>query len=145
MRAWPVLAAALLATGCAASVRSDTSPGAVAPSAAVERFLQLASESDYAGMGWVFGTVEGSVMRRDQPDEVERRMYAIADVLRNTGYAIRGESPIPGRTGSAVRVLVDLMRQGEPVPVPFVTVRGPADRWFVEQVELEAVTSASSG
>lgn len=137
------LLALLLLTACAtaAAPAAKSTPGAPAPSAAVERFLQLARDKDYAEMGYLFGTAEGPVMRRDPAPQVERRMYGIATVIRNEGYTIRGEEPIPGRLGAAVRVNVQL-RQGNRRPnVPFVAVRGPDSRWFVEQVALDAVTS----
>ncbi|HEV2147252.1 MAG TPA: hypothetical protein VGR37_07600 [Longimicrobiaceae bacterium] len=135
--------AALLLAACASArpPAPRSTPGAPAPSAAVERFLQLAAEKDYAEMGYIFGTEKGAVMYRDPPGQVERRMYGIANVLQNEGYTIRGEEPIPGRMGSAVRVTAQL-RQGNRRPdVPFVVVRGPDSRWFLEQVGLEAVTS----
>ena len=116
-------------------------PGAPAPSAAVERFLRLAQEKDYVQMGWLFGTVEGPVMRRDPSSDVEKRMYALATVLQNQGYTIRGEEPIPGRIGAAVRVNVSLQQGNRRPEVPFVAVRGPDARWFVEQVAVEAITS----
>ena len=81
-------------------------------------------------------------MRRDPASDVEKRMYALATVLQNQGYTIRGEEPIPGRIGAAVRVNVQLQQGNRRPEVPFVAVRGPDARWFVEQVAVEAITSA---
>lgn len=138
------LAVLLLAAACASAPPppQQGTAGAPAPSAAVERFLQLSRDKDYVQMGWLFGTTEGAVMRRDPASDVEKRMYALATVLQNQGYTIRGEEPIPGRIGAAVRVNVQLQQGNRRPEVPFVAVRGPDARWFVEQVGVEAITSA---
>jgi hypothetical protein len=138
------LALLLLSAACASAppAPQQGTPGAPAPSAAVERFLRLSQDKDYVQMGWLFGTAEGAVMRRDPASDVEKRMYALATVLQNQGYTIRGEEPIPGRIGAAVRVNVQLQQGNRRPEVPFVAVRGPDARWFVEQVAVEAITSA---
>lgn len=137
-----ILAVLFLAACASAPPASRSTPGAPAPSAAVERFLQLARDKDYAEMGYLFGTAQGPIMRRDPAGEVERRMYGLATVLQNSGYVIRGEEPVAGRMGAAVRVMVQLQQGNRKPDVPFVAVRGPDSRWFVEQVGVEAVTSA---
>ncbi len=133
----------LLGTGCGRSVPPPKStPGAPAATEAVERFLRLAAARDYVEMGWIFGTRQGPIIQRDPPPEVERRMFALAQVLEYQRFEIGGESPIPGSVGSSVRVDVRLQNRGRTYDVPFTTVRGPNDRWFVEQVALEAITGA---
>ncbi|MBV9774284.1 MAG: hypothetical protein JO040_10065 [Gemmatimonadetes bacterium] len=135
------LVLALLA-GCSQAVAGARGPtGAPAPAAAAESFMRLAGEKDYTGMGRVFGTTKGSVLQRDPAGDVERRMYAMASVLQNEGFTIRGEEPVPGRVGAAVRSMVRITHNGRATDVPFTMVRGPEGRWYVEEVGLEAVTS----
>lgn len=132
---------ALLA-GCAGRLTPPPGGiGAPAPGAAVERFLQLAAAREYLQMGWVFGTAEGPVLRRDPAPEVEQRMYALATVLENGGYTVgRGEA-VPGRVSGAQRFHVVLRQEGGgEVVVPLVAVRGGGGRWLVEQVDVPAVT-----
>lgn len=103
--------------------------------------MQLVGDQDYIGMGWVFGTERGPIIRRDPPRDVERRMAAIANIMQNEGYVVRSQSPVPGRIGGAFRFDVALTTAGREVVVPFTTVRGPGERWFVEEVRLEAITT----
>lgn len=141
LRLLPVL---FLLAGCASTAPPPQStPGAPAAPAAVERFLQAAAAKDYVEMGWSFGTHEGSIFRRDPPADVERRMYALATVLQHDAVEIRDQAPVAGRTGDAVRLLVRLNNAGRRYDVPFTAVRGPEGRWFVEQVDVEAVTGKS--
>jgi hypothetical protein len=140
-RVLTILSALVLLVSCGPRMMgSGGVPGAPAPPAAVERFLQLASESDYAGMGWVFGTADGAIMQRDPPGQVEQRMYALASLLEYDSFVVGVGSPVPGRTGDALRFDVQIRRGFETLQVPFVVVRGPQTRWYVEQLEVEALT-----
>ena len=129
----------LAAAGGAQAQQPAPAPGGAAPAAAVERFLRLAQAKNYREMGSVFGTESGPVVNRDGVPEVERRMYAIATILENERFVIRSEDPIPGRTGTAVRVMVDIIKDNRTRQVPFVAVRS-GEAWLVEQVDLERIT-----
>lgn len=131
-----------LITGCAGRLNPPPEgPGAMAAPIAVERFLQLGAERAYIQMGWVFGTQSGPIIRQYPRPEVEQRMYAIASVLRHDSFVVGPGSPVPGRMGTAERFVVKLYSGASEFDVPFIVVRGPGNRWFVEQVDLEAVTS----
>ena len=119
----------------------ENGPGGPVASAAVERFLQLAGSKSYVQMGWVFGTAAGPVMRQWPLPEVEQRMYALATVLQHDSFVVGRESPVPGRAGAAVRFESQLLRQGRTFQVPVVAVRGPQGRWYVEQVDVQAITN----
>lgn len=115
--------------------------GAPAPASAVERFLQLAEEGEYLQMGWYFGTSDGPVLQRDDPSEVEKRMYALATVLDNDGFVVGSPSAVPGRIGAAQSFAVRLQRGNRQLQLPVVAVRGPGGRWLVESVDLQAITN----
>lgn len=115
-------------------------PGAPAPSAAVERFLRLAQEKNYTEMGWVFGTEKGPAAQTHAPAQLEKQMYALASVLQHDRYEIRGESPVPGRGAGAVQYRVAIFRGASERVAPFTVVRGPGGRWFVEVIDVEALT-----
>ena len=139
----PIVAVTLLALliACAPGLSAPGgAPGAPAAPAAVERFLQLARDNDYAAMGWLFGTSEGAVIQRDPVTEVEQRMYALANLLSHDSFVVGEGSPLPGRGDQALLFNVALRRGFETREVPFTVVRGPENRWFVEQLGVEALT-----
>lgn len=152
MRSWrirslpAVLFAALVACGGAATsaAAQATPPAAPAqatgPAEVVERFLRLASSRSYLQMGQLFGTVEGPITSRDPQQQVERRMYAIADILQNERFVIRGQQSIPGRGPEVTQLTVQITRNRQPRDVPFVVVRARNGSWLVEQIELQVLT-----
>jgi hypothetical protein len=103
--------------------------------------MRHAAAKEYVQMGWIFGTAQGPLIRRDRPQEVERRMYALATVLEHSTFTAEGENPVPGRAGAAVQIPVRMVQRGRQYVVPFTAVRGPEGRWFVEQIGVEAVTA----
>lgn len=138
----PILVLLLLLGACGRRVPPPRNgPGGPAAAVAVERFFELVRERDYVQMGWVFGTSGGAVIRQWPLAEVEQRMYALASVLQHEGLTLGPESAVPGRTGEAVRFATRIQHQGRSYDVPVVAVRGPDGRWYVEQVELQAVTN----
>lgn len=144
MHRWRIFTLALVGTlmACGGAVmgRSTGAPGGPVPAAAVERFMRLVEAKNYREMGEVFGNAEGPVIRRDPVADVELRMYAMASILEHERFVVRAEQPVPGRIGSAVRLMVDITQRGQTRQVPFVAVRS-GDRWLVEQVDLERITN----
>lgn len=141
IRIFQGVVALMLVAGCAAGISAPGGlAGAPAAPAAVERFLQLAGEKDYAAMGWIFGTAEGPILERDPMPEVEQRMYALASLLEHDGFVVGNGMPVPGRTTAALRFDVVLTRNGQTLTVPFTAVHGPGNRWFVEEMGVEAIT-----
>jgi len=150
LRSWRIrsLAFALLAAtaACGGGATTMAPPSGMAPAAGpaqvVEQFMRLAGANDYARMGYLFGTREGPITGRDPEQQVQRRMYAIANILKNDRFVIRGQNPIPGRGPEAEQLTVQITQQGRVVDVPFVVVRTTAGAWLVEQVDLEAITKS---
>ena len=137
----PVLLASLLA-GCAGrSGAPAAGPGSPTAAGAVERFLTLASQKDYVQMGWVFGNEEGPVLARFPQPEIERRMYGLAEVLQSDSFSVGAGSPVPGRIGRAESFRVRLRRGSLTKQVPVTTVLGPGRAWFVELVDIQAITN----
>ena len=135
-----VLSSVLAACGGGAGVPA-AGPGAPVAATAVERFLQLARQKDYIQMGWVFGTAEGPIIERFPQPEVERRMYGIAEVLANDSFTVGTGSPVPGRIGRAESFSVRIRRGSLTSRVPVTVVLGNDRRWFVEIVDIQALTN----
>ena len=132
---------AVFTAGCAGRVREPAGgPGALSSEVAVDRFLQLVRAKDYVQMGWIFGTADGPIISRDPLADVERRMYALADVLGHETAVVGRGMPVPGRIGVAEKFEVQIRRADRMYSVPITSVRG-SGRWYVEQVDIAAVTS----
>jgi hypothetical protein len=110
---------------------------AMAPAAAVEQFMGFAAQQRYTEMGYVFGTARGPLAEQQAPARVNRRMQAIASVLRHDTYSMTGVVPVANRP-DARQVTVQLRRGQRTMTVPFTVVQGPGGRWLVELVDLEA-------
>ncbi|HEX7118941.1 MAG TPA: hypothetical protein VF212_09145 [Longimicrobiales bacterium] len=144
MAAIPALA---LVLACATRTERIVAPPAAAPGVApalvVERFLHAANAKDFRTMGRLFGTREGPVLELYPAAEVEKRMFALASVLRHDDYAIEGEMVAPGRTGEALRILVRLQVGARSIPVPFTVVRTEDAGWLIEQFDIERITAGT--
>jgi hypothetical protein len=68
-------------------------------------------------------------------------MYAIASVLEHDRFELGERRPVAGRSGGGWHLPVTLYTGSRATTVPFVVVRGPQARWFVENVDLQAVTN----
>jgi hypothetical protein len=110
---------------------------AMAPAAAVEQFMGFAAQQRYTEMGYVFGTARGPLAEQQAPARVNRRMQAIATVLRHDTYSMTGVVPVADRP-EARQVTVQIRRGQRTMTVPFTVVQGPGGRWLVEVVDLEA-------
>jgi hypothetical protein len=108
---------------------------------AVERFLSAVNTDDLDTMSRLFGTREGAILQRDARAEVERRMYALASILKHKNYAVEGEGIVPGRLGEAVQYSVLLSIGERDVSVPFILVQTRNDGWLIEQIGIERITA----
>lgn len=157
----------LLLVGAGGCVRRVESPGgapALGPALSVERFLQASNARDLEAMARLFGTAEGAIAEEQGNAfscffraiasafgvsetclsrlDIERRMDALARILRHDDYRLAGEEAVAARRHPTTRILVWL-RQGEREHprVPFVVVRAPDGRWLIEEIGLEQITN----
>jgi hypothetical protein len=116
-------------------------PGAAAPRQAVERFLGAAKNQDLQELAIAWGTAKGPA--RDQFGESERaqlekRLIVMLGCYDSEKHRILDE--IPADDGK--RVLRVEMTKGAVTKTPrFTTVKGPSDRWYVEDADFAAVTA----
>lgn len=133
-----VLLATLGAAACGGSAPRGAT--AVAPTLAVEGFLRAANQNDLDTMASLFGTREGSVTREWSREEVDRRMFLLASMLRHTDYRIGEEQIVPGRRDEATQYLVHMTVNGRAAIVPFTLVRSREGSWLVENICTNRIT-----
>lgn len=135
-----LVAAAACVTQTVTRSSMVTAGAAMEPGLVVERFLRAANANDLNTMGQLFGTRNGSVFREEPRSYVEQWMFTLASVLRHDDFTMQGTQIVPGRSGEAVRVIVDMRINDRNVAVPFVVVNS-RDGWIVEQVDVEVITN----
>jgi hypothetical protein len=117
-------------------VTGPQSIGGATPRAAVEKFLTAVRAQDLQAMSTVFGTSRGPSRDNMDREPLEKRLIILQCYFNHDKSRILGETP--GEQGHRV-VTVELTR-GRLVRSPrFYTVRGPGDRWFVDNMEIAAV------
>ncbi len=143
-----VLLVLLVSASCASTGHSlsgdPASYGSPTPDMAVRRFLNGVSAKDYMAMGRQFGTRQGPAEARMGTTELEQRMIVLAGLMQHDGYSLRRADLAqlgPHRT----RYVATLTgtREGR-VDLPVVVARSEDGRWYVERIQMDALTRAAS-
>jgi len=141
-----VVAALVVAalSGCSARTSGqDGSPvGASTSEMAVQEFLYGANADQYPQMSNVFGTEKGPAVDRFGVTDVEQRMIFLASILKHETFTMR-QANLAQLGPDRVRWEVSLTgtRKGN-VVVPMVTVPDGDGRWYVERLNLDALTAS---
>ncbi len=123
----------LLVAACA---RGGTGPlaGESSPRGAVERFLAAARAKDLQQFAAVWGTAKGPARDHMERGELEKRELVLFCLLTHdqsrigaSQMAEAGKQQFPVELQSGIRS----------ASTRLTVVRGPSDRWFVENVEVE--------
>ena len=104
----------------------------------------LNSEAELAGvLGHEIGTAFGG-QSCQQWSDIEPRMDAIVEIFRHQDYRFATERAVAGTSDHMVRIGVDMSFAGasEVRDVGFTVVLGSGDRWFLQIIELEKITSS---
>ena len=115
-------------------------PGARTPREAAQRFMAAAKSQDLQEMGLSWGTAEGPAIKgsenRDEKETREQREIILMCYLKHDTYRVLGEAPASnGERVLALEVKYkDLTRSTN-----LVAARGPNERWFVRQFDIEAL------
>jgi hypothetical protein len=109
---------------------------------AVQEFLYGANADDYTRMSDVFGTEKGPAVERFGVTDVEQRMIFLASILKHQSYTLR-QANLAQLGPDRIRWDVSLTgtRKGG-VVVPIVTVPDGTGRWYVEWLNLDALTAS---
>lgn len=117
---------------------SPNLPGAAAPRQAVERFLGAAKSGDLQELGIAWGTSKGPARDQFERAELDKRLTVMQGCYDTDKHRIIDEQP--GDNGK--RILRVELTKGAITKTPrFTTVKGPSDRWYVEDADFAAVTA----
>jgi hypothetical protein len=113
-------------------------PGAAAPRQAVDRFLGAARAQDLQELSIAWGTAKGPARDQFERAELEKRLIVMQGCYDAEKYRVLDEQP--GDNGR--RVFKVELTKGTVTKAPrFTTVKGPSDRWYVEDADFAAVTA----
>lgn len=129
--------------GRQASQPSGIAANEPGPSLIVERFLQAANSNDLTTMVTLFGTADRRIDQLESTGSAQRRMYALASMLRHDDFQIQGQEIVPGRMADAVEVRVRIRRGDRVTVVPHLVVRRKGGGWIIERIDTEALVQRS--
>ena len=132
------IAGVFLLAACSSATRggSGALTGAAAPQLAVDAFLKAVNAKDLQAMSTVFGTKNGSARETMDHTELEKREVILACYFAHDSSRILGESP--GLQGHR-DVRVELKKGTLTRQTTFFTIKGPGDRWYVDNMDIAAV------
>lgn len=110
-----------------------TAAGAAGPRQAVEAFLATIQAKDIQAMSLVWGSTDGPVRDHMARDQMEKREILMQCYLKHDAAKIGDQSP--GPDGHQI-FKVELTQGQRRRQTNFTTVKGPSDRWYVEDVDL---------
>lgn len=110
--------------------------GAPAPRIAAEQFLRAVKANDLQAMSTVWGTQNGPARETMERTSMEKREIILVCYLTHDTARIIGEAP--GQQGRR-DIRVEIKRGNLTRQTTFYTIRGPRDRWYVENVDIAAV------
>lgn len=124
---------ALLVTAACRPPGTGALTGAPTARAAVDQFMGAVRAQDLQKLSTIWGTTNGPA--RDQIDrtELERRELLMMCYLSHDRYQVLDEQ---AAAGGARAVRVRVTRRTLNRETTYTVVRGPSDRWYVQDVDL---------
>lgn len=115
--------------------KASASTGAPAPRAAVDGFLAAVKSQDLQAMSGFWGSERGPAREALARDVLEKRELIMQCYLSHDRYTILNE--MSGDKGRRV-LRVALSKGAITKETNFTAVQGPAERWYVEEVDLSS-------
>lgn len=126
-------------TSPAGTTTTTTGPqlvGASSPRLAVEQFLTAVRAQDLQAMSVVFGTSNGPSRDNMDREQLDKRLIILQCYFNHDKSRMLGETP--GEGGH--RIFTVELTRGRLVKSPrFYAIKGPGERWFVDNMEIAAV------
>lgn len=130
-----VLALVIATAACASrgSAPNGMATGASSAEGAVNAYIAASKARDLQALSAVWGTSKGSVRETMERAEFESRGTIVMALLCPDEHRVT--SQLTGQGGRRT-LRVQLQRRGRSMDVSFITVQGPRDRWYVEDIPL---------
>ena len=123
-----------IAIACASLPGPGADTGAESPNAAIQQFLAAARAKNLHAMGSVWGTEKGPASKTIGTKELERRELIMIQCLPHEKATLGASSE---SEAGRLRVPVELTATMRKANLAFTVVRGPHQRWYVENLEID--------
>ncbi|HEX5073751.1 MAG TPA: hypothetical protein VFW03_11115 [Gemmatimonadaceae bacterium] len=100
--------------------------------------MKAAKSQDLQELSIAWGTSKGPARDQFERTELEKRLIVMQGCYDADKYTIGDEQP--GDNGKRI-MKVDLTKGTVTKSPRFTTVKGPSDRWYVEDADFSAVTA----
>ena len=110
--------------------------GAAEPKLAAEQFLRAVKANDLQAISTVWGTQNGPARETMERTSMEKREIILVCYLTHDTSRVVAEAP--GSQGHR-DIRVELKKGYLTRQTTLYTIRGPGDRWYVENVDIAAV------
>ena len=133
------VAVLFLVTACSSATRGGNGAqltGAAEPKLAAEQFLRAVKANDLQAISTVWGTQNGPARETMERTSMEKREIILVCYLTHDTSRVVAEAP--GSQGHR-DIRVELKKGYLTRQTTLYTIRGPGDRWYVENVDIAAV------
>jgi len=132
------VAGLLLVIACSSATQRNSGAitGSSAPQLTTEAFLRAANAGDLQAMSTEWGTKDGPARQTMDRTQLEKRLTILACYFKLDGARIIGET---SGVGGHRDVRVELTKGNLTRQTTFYTIKGPGDRWYVENIDIAAV------
>jgi len=117
------------------SLATTPAIGASSPRQAVDAFLGGVKAQDIQAMSQVWGTTKGPAREQIPREELEKRILVMQCYFSHDSYRVLNER----RTDTGRAFQVALTKGSLTRETTFYTVRGPSNRWYVENADMDPV------
>ena len=128
-----LLVLCVLVLGACPRANTGTMPGAPAPRAALDGFLNAVRAQDLQAMSNYWGTASGPARDRLDRTELERRELIMQCHLAHNRVRVVDEM---AREGGRRVYSVELTYGTVSRTTTITTIQGPSERWYVENADL---------
>lgn len=117
------------------SLATPPAIGASSPRQAVDAFLGGVKAQNIQAMSQVWGTTKGPAREQIPREELEKRILVMQCYFSHDSYrVVRDQRTERGHTFQIALTKGTVTRE-----TAFYTVRGPSNRWFVENADMDPV------